>query len=296
MYRCLVIMPFRPEFDPVFATIRSALEPGVSTPDSESAAPLRIEVLSLKDFHHAGPITDDIVSELDRSTICIADLTGTSPNVMWETGFAMANGKPVILIGQNMDELPFDLKVYRFIQYSPGDLETLAQSVREAVRQTLNRCDIRPAFQAPAPPDVGRTCAVTGSMRPCRGTTAARVARVLSPHLSPETTWLCGSNGAADAAALRFLLAKGQRVYVVGYDAFDISTEIRDLVESTRTPFVDASVERYPKGMTGPTPRDVLFCIRADVVLLLWDGASGGTGALIDYYLAQEKDIRIGFI
>jgi len=296
MYRCLVIMPFLPEFDIVFASVKSALEAKSTETTPDSLIKGGIEVLWLKDLRHAGRITDDIVSELDEATICIADLTGTNPNVMWETGFAMANGKPVILIGQNVDELPFDLKIYRFTEYALDQLDVFQESIREGVRQTLNRYGLQPSLQTSAPPVVGRTYAVTGSTRPSRRGTETRVQRLLEPHLSPEITWLCGSNGTVDSVALRFLLDHGQRIYVVGYNAFDLSDEVRELVESRQTPFIDASIERFPKGMNGPTNRDILFCMKADTVVLLWNGTSQRTYALIDYYLDQQKDVQIGFI
>jgi len=47
----------------------------------------------------------------------IADCTGRNPNVFYEIGLAHASGKPVILITQNSDDVPFDIRHLRYIQY-----------------------------------------------------------------------------------------------------------------------------------------------------------------------------------
>lgn len=48
----------------------------------------------------------------------IADLTGLNANVFYELGLAHAMNKKVIIITQNISELPFDISSYHAIQYS----------------------------------------------------------------------------------------------------------------------------------------------------------------------------------
>jgi hypothetical protein len=68
------------------------------------------------------------------------------------------------------------------------------------------------------------------------------------------------------------------------------------LVKAKALPFVDAEREQLPKGIQGPTKRDILFLARVDVVILLWNGVSSGTHELIEWYRANEKDHIVGFV
>src|ERR1700730_12701180 len=107
--KCLVLMPFRSDFDSVFACVRAAASGALGSGT--------IECYWLKDVYAAGRITEDILQGLKDATLCVADLTENKPNVMWETGYAMALGKPTILIGQSVETIPFDLKNHRILEY-----------------------------------------------------------------------------------------------------------------------------------------------------------------------------------
>ncbi len=63
-------------------------------------------------------IIGDIIEGIINSDLIVADLTGANPNVYYELGIAHALNKKVILITQEIDELPFDLRSYRVIGYS----------------------------------------------------------------------------------------------------------------------------------------------------------------------------------
>lgn len=62
-------------------------------------------------------ILADIVSLIDRSRIVIIDLSGKNPNVLYEAGIAHTLGRQTILLTQNADDVPFDLKPIRYIDY-----------------------------------------------------------------------------------------------------------------------------------------------------------------------------------
>jgi hypothetical protein len=64
-----------------------------------------------------GVIIDDIWEAINTASIVIADMTGRNPNVMYEIGMAHTVGKPVIMITQGIEDVPFDLKHYRYIVY-----------------------------------------------------------------------------------------------------------------------------------------------------------------------------------
>ena len=128
--KCLVIIPFASEFDEVYEKLKAAV---ITARDG------RAECRSLKEVKAAGRITDDIIREVFESAFCVADLTGNNPNVMWETGFAMALGKPIVLIGQDVELMPFDLSHHRLLQYRREHLDKLGAELEEAVRQTVKR-------------------------------------------------------------------------------------------------------------------------------------------------------------
>lgn len=102
-------MPFAPEFDDVYGVIKhvvgsaTALEGG--------------RCFRLDDARPAGRITDRLLAELRAATLCLADVTGSKPNVMWELGFAMALTKPTIVLTQSLAELPFDIRDMQTIEY-----------------------------------------------------------------------------------------------------------------------------------------------------------------------------------
>lgn len=62
-------------------------------------------------------ILDRIYNQINKADIVIADLTGKNPNVFYETGYAHALSKKVILLTQNSDDIPFDLKHHHHIIY-----------------------------------------------------------------------------------------------------------------------------------------------------------------------------------
>ena len=289
MMRSLVLMPFASEFDRVFEATRTA---------ASSALPgERIDCTWLKDALAAGRISDDLLRGIEHSTFCIADVSGNNPNVMWETGYAMALGKPTILIGQSIKSLPFDLKDHRVLSYELTGLDALTHSLSKAIQATLARYELHTKVdEAIRPLSRSKIIAVTGSMNADVAKLRRRIEIVLEPYLEEDVAWLCGSNGLTDEMVLDFLASRGERPTAVGYNRYDLSQSIRRMIDDNRVNVVDASIENLPKGLSGPSERDVLFASRADLVILFWYGDSGGTRRLIDYFTANGTNILIGFV
>jgi len=306
--KCFVIMPYRNDFDAVFKTVGEAA--------TQALVGDQLECHWLKGVYAAGRITDDIIESLQKATLCVSDLTGGSPNVMWETGYAMALGKPTILIGQSIEKLPFDLKVHRVIEYSPDALAQLTPKLVEGIRQTLSKHEIKAKMHPIRAEDVAAPCiVVTGSMDAEPARVARRVESLLSPYLGRGTTWYCGTAGNVDEAVLMFLMAHKERVVAVAYHCYDFSPNVRRLVESGKLSFIDASLEAIPKGLAGPseprfslgrrtsskrivpggmaglTERDSFFCAKGDLIILFWDGKSRGTQQLIRYFTENGKNL-----
>jgi len=62
-------------------------------------------------------IMEDVWKGILQSSIVIADITGRNANVFYELGIAHTLGKKVILLTQDVKDIPFDLNVYRHIIY-----------------------------------------------------------------------------------------------------------------------------------------------------------------------------------
>lgn len=76
------------------------------------------EFTNAKDLDNQQNILKDIVKGIYEASVVIADLTGLNANVFYELGLAHAMNKKVIIITQNIAELPFDIKSYRANEYS----------------------------------------------------------------------------------------------------------------------------------------------------------------------------------
>jgi hypothetical protein len=58
---------------------------------------------------------------INEADLIIADCTERSPNVFYELGMAHTLGKDVIIIVQDSNDIPFDIKRFRYIEYKPDD-------------------------------------------------------------------------------------------------------------------------------------------------------------------------------
>lgn len=82
--------------------------------------------------HKAMPnqIDADVIKSVQESDLCIVDLTGLNPNVLYEFGRRDETGKPVILMKQPNQELPVDIATRRCIEF---DLNT-RHGPRDAIK------------------------------------------------------------------------------------------------------------------------------------------------------------------
>ena len=288
--KCFVIMPFAEEFSPVYDTIRLAVESAVA---GEPVSCTRLD-----DSKAAGRITDRLIRELADAVVCIADITHTNANVMWEVGYAMALDKPMLLISQQREGLPFDLKDMQTVFYEPTDLDaSLRQPLGEAFRHTLAIYGVRAKNRRGSlGNDDQFTIAVTGSKQGHEKSIRRELELFIKPHLNQQVRWLVGSWGATDETALRVLLECQQKPIVVGNDEFDVSANMLALIEKHDLSFVAASREPLPRTIQGGRSRDVLFLVRAHLVFLFWSGKSNRVKDLIKFYRDNGKDHAVGFV
>lgn len=121
---CFVLMPFADKFQPIYEDHiqRIVMEAGLSSQRADEIASTNL-------------ITWDIWERINKARFLIADLTDRNPNVFYEVGLAHAISKDVILLTQNMGDIPFDLQSLRFIvyEYSPRGMVEFEKKLRSAI-------------------------------------------------------------------------------------------------------------------------------------------------------------------
>ena len=73
---------------------------------------------------------------MPKADLIVADLTGRNPNVFYETGYAHALNKRVILLTQRAEDIPFDLKDYPHVVYG-GRIFQLKPELEKRIRWFL---------------------------------------------------------------------------------------------------------------------------------------------------------------
>jgi len=126
-----LLSPFREPFNTVFT---DHIKPCVE----------KIDGLICKradDIYDNRPIIEDIWKSINVASIIIAELTGRNPNVFYETGIAHTVGKEVILITQNINDIPFDLRHLRCIvyDYTPRGAQTLEDNLSRTIVNIRSR-------------------------------------------------------------------------------------------------------------------------------------------------------------
>jgi len=125
--QAFVAMPFNPVFHPVWRAIKKACE-------QTDIVPIRVDQLPLiEDIHKT------IFSEIEHSDIVIIDFSGDkllsvpNPNVVTEATHAKVLRKPIVILTQSTDALPFDWRTHRAVVYenNKAGLEYLAEVLEE---------------------------------------------------------------------------------------------------------------------------------------------------------------------
>lgn len=74
-----------------------------------------LQTVTINEIQDSGKIDDQILEHIAQSKYVLCDLTGERPNCYYETGFAHALGKELILTIRKDSTIHFDLAGYRFI-------------------------------------------------------------------------------------------------------------------------------------------------------------------------------------
>jgi len=88
------------------------------------------EFLNVGEVDSQKNILQDIIESIYNADVILADLTGLNSNVYYELGIAHSFNKRVIQITQNIEELPFDIKQYRTLEYG-SDYRVFKQFIKK---------------------------------------------------------------------------------------------------------------------------------------------------------------------
>lgn len=113
--RAFVAMPFADGFDGLWRAIRSA------------CVACRVAATRVDQSHVHENIWDEICGAITSADFMIAVAAPNAtrvpnPNVMLEIGYARALGKPVLLLTDDADTLPFDLRTQRALIFKPDSV------------------------------------------------------------------------------------------------------------------------------------------------------------------------------
>lgn len=124
-----VLMPF---YTSVEITYSDAILP--------VAADIGLRCVRADNLSTANAVMHDIWDSICASRIIISDCTGRNPNVFYELGIAHTIGKKVILITQNREDVPFDIRHMRYIEYicDEDGLLNLKIRLRDTIMTVLN--------------------------------------------------------------------------------------------------------------------------------------------------------------
>lgn len=126
---CFTIMPFGGYFDIYY---REIYKPAI-----EEAG---LKAHRADDLYRPSNIIDDIWTFTREATVILADLTGRNPNVMYELGLAHSIQKPAILVTESINDVPFDLRSLRVLEYdknTPNWGESLQDAITKSVAEIL---------------------------------------------------------------------------------------------------------------------------------------------------------------
>jgi hypothetical protein len=136
-----VLMPFDSKFDDIY-------QYGIREACREAGA--YCERVDEQIFDES--ILEQIYNQIAKADVIVADMTGQNPNVFYETGYAHALNKRVILLTWNRESIPFDLKHYTHIIYE-GKISYLRTELKRRIswcvenpKESLSSVDINLDF------------------------------------------------------------------------------------------------------------------------------------------------------
>jgi hypothetical protein len=128
-----ILMPFATGFREVYDNIAEVLEGEAVAFDCKRA----------DDVFGSGHIIELILRSIGEAEVVIADVTTKNPNVFYELGIAhmVKDLEHVVIITQCEDDVPFDLRPFRYIMYQQNEpgLRKLKRDIVDALTPVISR-------------------------------------------------------------------------------------------------------------------------------------------------------------
>ena len=123
-----VAMPFDEAFFPIYDDHMKNV-----------ASDMHLSIRRSDDIFTTKTLMHDIWQCILGASIVIAECTGRNPNVFYEIGIAHTLGKPVILITQNDEDVPTDLRNVRYIkyEYTPRGMKLFEGTLKSTIISSL---------------------------------------------------------------------------------------------------------------------------------------------------------------
>ena len=148
-----VMMPFGSDHEYIGGPVESdyvyeeIIQPGITKAISQynklvgednDHAKLKASITREVDSNQTGSITSSIIRRIAKSDVVIVDITGRNPNVFLELGIRYAlRSKVTVLLAQTGTKIPFDIKVYRYIEYNHFKPAAARKCIAEAIQEGL---------------------------------------------------------------------------------------------------------------------------------------------------------------
>lgn len=107
---------------------------GVTKPLFEE---FKMTVMRVDEIEDSGKISDQILQNIAESKFILSELTDERPNCYYETGFAHALGKEIILCIHKKSKVHFDLAGHRFIQWETES--ELRRKLKERIKKLMEK-------------------------------------------------------------------------------------------------------------------------------------------------------------
>ena len=123
-----VLMPFRDELKPVYEDHMCTV-----------AKHLNLSIARADDFFTVHIVMHDVWNGICAARVVIADCTDRNPNVFYEIGLAHVVGKQVILLAQQEEDIPFDIRHIRCVKYqmTPRGMMDFERNLEGTLKMSL---------------------------------------------------------------------------------------------------------------------------------------------------------------
>lgn len=125
---CFVLMPFDQKSTSFYNQI---IRPTIENE-------LKLNVKKGDDIFGTNAVIHDIWEYINKAKFLIAVLNGRNPNVFYEIGLSHAIKKRVVLITNNKEDVPYDLRYLRYIYYKDDEIDKFKIELIGTLNQIKN--------------------------------------------------------------------------------------------------------------------------------------------------------------